>query len=120
MFVKKGDQWQQDAFAHEQSLVFDTRKGLVIFNSCSHGGADKILEEVSKTFPEKKIYALFGGLHLHATGEEDVRILAGKIRDREIKKIFTGHCTGEEALHVLQDELGEMVEGFYSGFTLKI
>ena len=120
MFIKKDGRWQQDTFAHEQSLVFDTRKGLVIFNSCSHGGGDKILEEVRKTFPDKKIYALFGGLHLHATGEEDVRALADRIRHSKIEKIFTGHCTGEEALHILQDELGDVVEGFYSGFNLKI
>ena len=43
MYQKVGDQWLPDDFSHEQSLVFSTPKGLVIFNSCCHGGADNIV-----------------------------------------------------------------------------
>lgn len=107
-----------DTFAHEQSLVFDTSQGLVIFNSCSHGGADNIIREIGDTFPDKKIYALFGGLHLHASADEDVLALAERIRQTGIRKIYTGHCTGDHALELLKQELGDVVEGIYSGFTI--
>ncbi len=53
MYLKKRWKWEADNFAHEQSLVFKTDEGLVIFNSCSHGGADQIIREVSKTFPDE-------------------------------------------------------------------
>ena len=39
MYRKRPDGWYPDDFAHEQSLVLDTAEGLVIFNSCSHGGS---------------------------------------------------------------------------------
>lgn len=90
----------------------------MIFNSCSHGGADNIIREVGETFPEKTIYALFGGLHLHESADEDVRALAERVRQTGIRKIYTGHCTGDRALEILKEELGDTVEAIYSGFTV--
>ena len=57
MYLKEKRRWRPDSFSHEQSLVFDTPDGLVIFNSCSHGGADTIIREVTATFPDKKVKA---------------------------------------------------------------
>ena len=82
------------------------------------GGADNIIREVGETFPEKSIYALFGGLHLHESADEDVRALAERVRRTGIRKIYTGHCTGDHALEVLKEELGDTVEAIYSGFTI--
>ncbi len=120
LYVKDNGKLYADAFAHEQSLVFDTEKGLVIFNSCSHGGADNIINEISTLYPDKKIYALIGGFHLFATRDQKVRELAGRIKETGIEKIYTGHCTGERALKILQDELGERVEQIYTGMRISI
>lgn len=59
------EEWpvEADDFSHEQSLVLDTKEGLVIFNSCSHGGADVIIREAEAAFPGKQIYGLIGGFH---------------------------------------------------------
>lgn len=119
LFVKEHGKMFPDDFAHEQSLVFDTPKGLVIFNSCSHGGADHIINEVSATFPEKEICAYIGGLHLYKSPESDVRALAKRIKDTGIEKVITGHCTGEEAFAVLKEELGEIVEQMYTGMCME-
>lgn len=54
MYQKKNGGFLPDNFDHEQSLVFETEKGLVIFSSCSHAGAADIIREVSETFPEKR------------------------------------------------------------------
>ena len=48
LYIKENGKMFADDFAHEQSLVFDTPKGLVVFNSCSHGGADNIIHEVDR------------------------------------------------------------------------
>ncbi len=44
----------------EQSLLIETKKGLIIVSGCAHPGIDKILETAS-TYG--KIHALIGGLH---------------------------------------------------------
>lgn len=55
MYVLRDGTLEPDGFAHEQSLVLETGEGLVIFNSCSHGGADTIIREVGETFPGKRV-----------------------------------------------------------------
>lgn len=119
LFVKDHGKMFPDDFAHEQSLVFETEKGLVIFNSCSHGGVDNIISEVQATFPEKKIYAYVGGLHLSKRNKEEVEALALRLKNIGITKIITGHCTGDEAFAVLKKELGESIEQLYTGMEME-
>lgn len=120
LYVKKGLWWKPDSFAHEQSLVFDTAKGLVIFNSCSHGGADNIIREVAATWPGKQIYALLGGFHLYKSSETEIQALAKNIRETGIQKIYTGHCTGDKAFDILKKELGDQAEQLYSGMEINL
>lgn len=120
MYQRVNRRWIPDNFNHEQSLVFDTDKGLVIFNSCSHGGADNIITEVAKTYPDKRMYALIGGFHLYETSDEQVRALAHRIKQTGIEKVVTGHCTGKRAYQILREELGECVEQIYCGKIIEM
>ena len=120
LYVKQGHLLQPDDFSHEQSLVFDTDKGLVIFNSCSHGGADRIIREVAEAYPEKQIYALIGGFHLFLAPEQEVRALAAGIRETGIRRVYTGHCTGKKAYGILKDELGDMVQQLKTGLEISM
>lgn len=119
MYQREDGRWITDSFTHEQSLVFRTGNGLVIFNSCSHGGADNIIKEVSASFGGEKVNALIGGFHLHNKTEEYVRIFSKHIRETGVKQIYTGHCTGEEAFRILRDELGDMVKQLRVGLTIE-
>lgn len=120
MYVRCGCRLQPDDFSHEQSLVLDTPKGLVIFNSCSHGGADNIIAETAAAFPQKHIYALIGGLHLFASPEAEVRALAERIRSTGIERVITGHCTGKRAYAILHEELGGAAEQMYAGMEILV
>ncbi len=112
--------WQTDDFRHEQSLVLDTCRGLVIFNSCSHGGADNIIREAAATFPDRQIYAIVGGFHLYRSSREEVLRLARLIEETGIRRVVTGHCTGDEGYLVLKEVLGEKLEQLYSGYVLEL
>lgn len=120
LYLKRGDELVGDAFDHEQSLVIETPRGLVVFNSCSHGGIENIIEETRAAFPGKHIIALIGGLHLFMRSDDEVRALANVIRDLGIEKLCTGHCTGDQALAVLEEELGDMVEPTFAGKAIEI
>lgn len=120
MFRREGLKRIDDDFSHEQSLVFDTEKGLVIFNSCSHGGAAVIINEIEKTFPEKNIYAMIGGFHLFRSSDEDVKNLAEKLKNTRTEKIVTGHCTGDKAFTILKDALGDKARQMYSGYVFEV
>ena len=118
MCVRENGQYVWERFAHEQSLVFRTKKGLVIFNSCSHGGAANIIREVMATFPNEPILALIGGFHLFASSDAKVRRLAEDIKATGIRQVVTGHCTGEHAFSILKTELGDCVSQLNSGLVL--
>lgn len=120
MYVKeKTGGWSPDDFAHEQSLVFGTPKGIVIFNSCSHGGADRIIREAAAAFPGKTVLALIGGFHLFNKSEKEVRSLARRIKETGIQYVYTGHCTGGKAYQILAEELGDIVRPLKVGVTME-
>lgn len=118
MYQRQGRRWLPDNFSHEQSLVFETEKGLVIFNSCSHGGAANIINEVAKTFPDKKVYGLIGGFHLFNKSEEEVRAFAARIKETNIEYVCTGHCTKIRAYNILKEELGDKVHQLKTGLEI--
>lgn len=120
LFVWENGGWKPDSFDHEQSLIFETDAGLVIFNSCSHGGADHVIQETAQAFPGKHIEALIGGFHLFRSEDSDVYALADRIRSTGIHRIYTGHCTGDRAMEILKREMGSSVEALYTGLEIVI
>lgn len=117
---RSSKKWRPDDFSHEQSLVFETEDGLVIFNSCSHGGADNIINEVKEAFTGEKIKAIIGGFHLYTRKADEVRELARSIKSTGIQQVYTGHCTGDKAFDVLKEELGDMVHQLSCGLVIEL
>ncbi len=120
MYRKMPDGWKPDDFSHEQSLVLDTEKGILILNSCSHGGAANIINEVKSTFPDKKVYGLIGGFHLFNKKDDEIREFAEKVRDTGVEYICTGHCTKDRAFNILKEELGDMADQMKTGYQIVI
>ena len=118
--VKENGKYRYDNFDHEQSLVFDTPQGLFIMNSCSHAGADNIVKEIEAAFPSKNIYAILGGFHLFRYPDARVRAFAERLRELNVQKIYTGHCTGDRAYGILRDVLGERTKQMHTGLTIEI
>lgn len=127
LYKKVGDEYLPDDFSHEMSLVFDTPRGLAIFNSCSHSGIGTILQEVEQAFPGKKPYAFFGGLHMKgkengreicAFSEEEVGEMASYIKKSGLDYLYTGHCTGQAGYDMLKKYLGTRVKRLATGCTI--
>ena len=49
-----------------------------------------------------------------------MRELADRIKKTGIRRICTGHCTGERAMEILKEELGDMAEQIYTGFEIEV
>ncbi len=120
MKIRIGDRYETDTFRHEQSLVFRTDKGLVVFNSCSHAGPDVIIREISRTFPGEHIFAYLGGLHQFRSSRYEVQQLADLLKEQDVDHIYTGHCTGDEAFGILHETLGDKIVQFCSGYQVTI
>ena len=120
LYVRRGWRYLPDDFTHEQSLVFRAEDGLVIFNSCSHSGADVVMKEVAAAFPGESVKAYLGGLHLFRMNGSEVREIATKIRNAGIGRVITGHCTGDKAFAVLKSCLGNAIGQFHCGMVIEL
>lgn len=90
------DDTGRDSFEHEQSLVINGRKKVLIMG-CGHCGVVNILEKAGKTD------VCIGGFHLYSprTGiTVDKTVLLGtadELKKRPETVFYTCHCTGTEA-----------------------
>lgn len=119
MYVKMPKGWKYDSFQHEQSLVFRSERGLVIFNSCSHGGVMNTIHEVKAALGGEKIIAYVGGFHLYNKTEKEIRMLSSQIKETDVKTIYTGHCTGSEGYDILKEELPDVVHQLNVGLVME-
>ena len=60
------NEFVQDDFVHEHSLVLEGEDGLVVFNSCSHGGIVNIVQGVQEAL-NRQVTTVVGGLHMFST-----------------------------------------------------
>lgn len=121
MYLREGFlRFIPDDFRHEQSLVFELPEGIVIFNSCSHAGADNIVREVSEVYPDRRIIAMIGGFHLFNKTDDYVRAFTRRLVAAGAAQIWTGHCTGARALEIMKEEAGSMVNTIYTGLSFEL
>lgn len=120
LYKMEGERLVPDDFAHEQSFVINTSKGLVIFNSCSHGGPANVIHEVLQQENRYPVYAYIGGFHLSKYPDEDVLAFAETLKDLQVERIITGHCTGDRACHILKEQLGDKVEQMHAGMVIEM
>ena len=121
MYLKRGPLgYVPDDFRHEQSLIFELDDGVAVFNSCSHAGADNIVNEAMQAYTDRKIKAMIGGFHLFNKSDEYVRAFAQRLGKTGAEGIYTGHCTGDKAMEILREELGDMVHSFRTGLVFEI
>ena len=118
MYRLRDGKYTPDDFSHEQSLVFQTARGLVIFNSCCHAGADVIVRETQEAFPGQTIRALVGGFHLFETPDADIYALGRRLAESGVEEIVSGHCTGERGFQILKEVLGERAKQLRTGLVL--
>ncbi len=125
LLLKRGeDDFIPDDYRHEQSLVLEGEKGLVVFNSCSHGGIVNIVRGVREQLG-RNIFAVVGGLHMFSRGKsgmncssEYVSQVARALKESGVEEIHTGHCTGEMALSLLQEYFGPGCHALATGQVL--
>jgi 7,8-dihydropterin-6-yl-methyl-4-(beta-D-ribofuranosyl)aminobenzene 5'-phosphate synthase len=105
-FVKRGDNFEQDNFLGEQSLVLNAKgKGLVVLTGCAHVGVVNTVKHAQEITGVKKVHAIMGGFHLVRAKEELVQKTVAEIKAIAPDYIVPMHCTGYEATGVFAREM---------------
>lgn len=113
------DRLVDDYVLDEQLMLIRSKRGIYVFLGCCHMGIENALSAVRKLFPQEKIAAVLGGLHLKGSGQEASR----QLKDYGVELVVPLHCTGPEALSDLKEVFGErcllLGAGVELGFELQ-
>jgi 7,8-dihydropterin-6-yl-methyl-4-(beta-D-ribofuranosyl)aminobenzene 5'-phosphate synthase len=102
-------EWEADPLIIDERFlaVAVKDKGIVVFTACSHAGVINVLTHARDCFPDRKLYAVMGGLHLAGETERCIPETVRDIAGFGLTVIAPGHCTGWRALNRLVQTLGE-------------
>lgn len=111
---------EPDKLLDDQCLWITHDKGLSVLTGCCHAGIINTLSYISQTTNQDKFAHVIGGLHLASSSPQKVGFSINALKKRDIKKLYLGHCTGENVILQLQQELMCQVKSCYAGLTLKV
>jgi len=125
---EKGDQGlycdcdgqELDSTPDDQSLVIETKKGLVIVLGCCHAGLVNTLEHIACQSGQRDVYAMIGGTHLGFCGQEQLEKSIAALKKAGIMKLAVSHCTGFAAAARLSREFPKEFQVAMVGYTLQI
>lgn len=109
-FIKNADgNYEPDKLTDEQLLIFDDDDGLVVVSACTHYGVDNMTAFIKDNFKDKKVKALFAGLHLSKESDEFIDKTIKQLKNAGIyEAVYPLHCTGEKA--------GKLIAKNFNGF----
>lgn len=105
-FVREKGSYQPDTFEDEISFGIETEKGLAVIAGCSHAGIINILDTITER-SGRPIYAVIGGTHLIEADEKRIQETIKALKNKNIQITAVSHCTGENGILALSQELKE-------------
>jgi 7,8-dihydropterin-6-yl-methyl-4-(beta-D-ribofuranosyl)aminobenzene 5'-phosphate synthase len=124
MFFKKtGGRLQKDDFTHEILLVVKEQSGMTVLTGCAHKGVLNTMAAATGNFPGVPIEALIGGLHMTnpvtkrlSETEDDISLVGAQLqKNKTLKKLYAGHCTGPMAYSLLRQQMGGKIDTLMVG-----
>ena len=115
LLTKENGRYVQDEFKHEMFVTIKSEGKVHVLSPCSHRGIINILDTVKKTF-DLPLGTVIGGFHMSKNGgkamnctEGYLEDVAGRLKDFDAEKLYTGHCTGLYAFGKLKGLLGDAI-----------
>ncbi|KLO25189.1 MULTISPECIES: MBL fold metallo-hydrolase [unclassified Marinitoga] len=108
-----------DADIPEHSIVLKTKKGIIVIAGCAHPKIENILT-FSKEHFDEKLHAVIGGFHFYKLYEEKLFIRLDRIKKTGVEFLLPSHCTGIEAINVMNVEFKGRIIKFGAGTVLEI
>ncbi|UCF71199.1 MAG: MBL fold metallo-hydrolase [candidate division WOR-3 bacterium] len=105
----------RDITLYEQAMILDDDDGLYVITGCAHPGIVEIIERVRTILHGRPITLVAGGFHLINASEKYVRDISTRLKELGVMAIAPSHCTGNLAMDIFREELGERCLSLYLG-----
>lgn len=98
----------------EQSLIINSKKGLIVITGCAHPGVVNIVKKVKELMKNDNVYLVTGGFH-----HPPIAVVK-KFRELGVKKVAPSHCTGDPVREAFAEEYKEDFIEYGVGKTIEI
>ena len=71
------------------SLIIDSKKGLVVITGCAHPGIVNIVKRAKRLMKKDKVYLVLGGFHHPPVS------CVKEFKELGVEKVAPSHCTGD-------------------------
>lgn len=85
----------------EQSLIIDSKKGLVVITGCAHPGIVNVVKKAKELMKRDRVYMVLGGFHRPPIS------CVKEFRKLQVEKVAPSHCTGDPVREAFRKEYGE-------------
>jgi len=110
-----------DEIVDDLSLAVKVKgKGLSIISGCSHAGIVNIIDWSKDLAEESRVDLVIGGFHLIEASTERIEKTAQALKNLDVGRVVTGHCTGLAALSEFSRVLGDRFEQLHVGTTVQM
>ncbi len=109
-----------DPLLDDQTLIIDSKDGLILILGCAHAGLINILCHVQQKLPGRPIHTIIGGTHLGFATDEQFTATVEALRSFDIKCLAASHCTGLERGADLAQAFGSIFRFAPVGTTIHI
>jgi len=91
----------------EQSLIIESKQGLIIITGCAHPGIVNIIKKAKEMFPNENVYLVLGGFHLFGASDSELKKIINDFRNLGVQKVAPCHCSGDKCRELFQEEYKE-------------
>ena len=85
----------------EQSLIIDSKKGLIVITGCAHPGIVNVVKRAKELIKRDKVYLVLGGFHHPPLS------CVEEFKKLQVEKVAPSHCTGDLVREAFRKEYGE-------------
>lgn len=96
-----------DPVEDDQSMWFETEKGLVILLGCCHSGIVNTVNYIRKISGIHQVRGVIGGMHLLRASQKRMKETLKAMAEWNMEFIIPCHCTGENAKKEILAHLGK-------------
>lgn len=93
---------RKDAVDDDLAMWINTPRGLVVCVGCAHAGLINTLNHIRRLSGVSNIHAVIGGFHLRNADSERIGRTVSALKRLTPDAIVACHCTGENAMTVLE------------------
>jgi len=91
----------------EQSLIVNSKKGLIVITGCAHPGIVNIVKKAKEMFPNEDVYLVLGGFHLTGASDSELKSIINDFRKLDVQKAAPCHCSGDRCRELFKEEYGD-------------